>query len=170
MSDFNKILVITNTTKQCKKTVHCGISLAKQYKAELYVMHILHDVFNLDHWSIALPSLQNIQKEYMDMTNQAKEELGALIRMEQVTGLNIQVGFITKDPEEEIVNIVNEKNIDLIIMSEHSESGFEQYLFGRLNEKIHRKLPCSVLFIKNEPVFIKHQELCLKDDKIESCK
>jgi hypothetical protein len=63
MEDFKNILVVTNSTKYCRQALHYGISLAKRYNAEVHVLHLMHDPFNLDHWQLALPSLKSIKKE-----------------------------------------------------------------------------------------------------------
>jgi universal stress protein A len=49
------------------------------------------------------------------------------------------------DPEKEILKTVNTENIDLIIMLAHEEEHLEHFLFGRSNEEIIRKMPCSVI-------------------------
>ena len=55
------------------------------------------------------------------------------------------------DPQEEIFKTVKAENIDLIIMLAHEERHLEHFLFGRSNEEIVRKMPCSVLLVKKEP-------------------
>ena len=103
------------------------------------------------HWQLALPSLKNIQDEYQQMRVKAKKDLDAMIAAEQAKGLPIQVGIAEGPPEREILNVVKKKKIDLLVTLAHQEGRLEQALFGRLNEEIHRKLPCSILFIKQEP-------------------
>ena len=44
----------------------------------------------------------------------------------------------------------------------------EQMLFDRLNETIHRKLPCTTMFVKQEPAALK-QRLCLQRDRVQPC-
>lgn len=151
MEDFKKILIVTKSTKYCRKAIHYGILLAKQNDAQVYVLHLMHDPFGLEHWQLALPSLKNIQDEYQQMRVKAKKDLDAMIAAEQAKGLPIQVGIAEGPPEREILNVVKKKKIDLLVTLAHEEGRLEQALFGRLNEEIHRKLPCSILFIKQEP-------------------
>ena len=40
MEDVKRILVMSRSTKDCKKAVHYGISLAKTYGAQLSILHI----------------------------------------------------------------------------------------------------------------------------------
>lgn len=55
------------------------------------------------------------------------------------------------EPTKEILKVVKEENIDLIIMLAHEEGHLKHFLFGRSNEEIIRKMPCSVLLVKKEP-------------------
>jgi nucleotide-binding universal stress UspA family protein len=169
MEDFKNILVVTNSTKYCRQALHYGISLAKRYNAEVHVLHLMHDPFNLDHWQLALPSLKSIKKEYQDMRTTTRKDLDAMIAAEQAKGLSIQVGIAEGPPEKEILHLVRDKKIDLLIMLAHEEGYLEQSLFGSLNEKIHRKLPCTVMFIKQEPLPVKNQAYCLRADRVQPC-
>jgi universal stress protein A len=169
MEDFKNILVVTNSTKYCRQALHYGISLAKRYNSVVHVLHLMHDSFNLDHWQLALPSLKSIKKEYQDMRTTAKKDLDALIAAEQAKGLSIQVGIAEGPPEKEILHLVRDKKIDLLIMLAHEEGYLEQSLFGSLNEKIHRKLPCTLMFIKQEPLPVKEPSVCLRADRVQPC-
>ncbi len=169
MEDFKNILVVTNSTKYCRQALHYGISLAKSYNAQVHVLHLMHDPFNLDHWQLDLPSLKSIKKEYQDMRTTARKDLNAMIAAEQAKGLSIQVGIAEGPPEKEILQFVRDKKIDLLVMLAHEEGYLEQSLFGSLNEKIHRKLPCTLMFIKQDPLPVKNQSYCLRADRVQPC-
>jgi universal stress protein A len=169
MEDFKNILIVTNSTRYCKQALHYGISLAKRYQAQVHVLHLMHDPFNLEHWQLALPSLKSIQEEYQDMRTTAKKELDAMIAAEQAKGLSVRVGIAEGPPEKEILRAVKDNKIDLLVMLAHAEGYLEQSLFGSLNEKLHRKLPCTILFVKQEPLPVKKQPFCLQDDRVQPC-
>ena len=169
MDDFKRILVVTKSTKDCRKAIHFGISLAKQSHAQVHVLHLMHDPFGLEHWQLALASLKDIQDEYQQMRAEAKLDLDAMIAAEQDKGLPIQVDIAEGPPEKEILNFVKKKKIDLLVTLAHEEGRLEQVLFGRLNEEIHRKLPCSILFIKQEPLPVKKPSFCLREDRVKPC-
>jgi nucleotide-binding universal stress UspA family protein len=151
MDDIKRILVVTKSTKHCKKAVLHGISLARHYQAELQVLHLMHDPFGLEHWQLAIPSLKAIQQEHQQMRDTARKDLDAMVAAEQAQGLNIKVDLAEGHPEKEILQAVKEKKIDLLITIAHAEGHLEQLLFGRINEELHRMLPCSLMFIKHEP-------------------
>jgi universal stress protein A len=169
MEDFKNIMVVTNSTKHCRQALHCGISLAGCTHARLHVLHLMHDPFGLEHWQLPLPSLKSIRNEYQDIRARAKRELDAMIAAEQAKGLPVQVSIAAGPPQEEILRAVKGNQIDLLIMTAHAEGYLEQALFDRLNEEIHRKLPCTIMFVKQEPQPVKKQSFCLRRDRVQPC-
>ena len=149
MEDIKRILVLSRSTKHCRKAVHCGIALAKTYGADLYVLHIFHDPFCLKGWNLPI-ALGTLQEEYKKMQANARADLDEIIRSEQRQGTPIKVAeIITEEmPAHEIFNFVKKEKIDLIIMLGHKEGHLEHFLLGNDNEKIIRKMPCSVLLVK----------------------
>lgn len=149
MKDFNHILVVSRSTKHCRKAVHIGISMARLYGAKLHVLHVVHDPFNLDGWNLPLPS---VHEEYVKLMNRYKKELHTIVSEEKGQGvIDITESVMEGDPVAEIVKVVASKHIDLMIMLGHEEGRIEHFLFGRTNDAILRKLPCSILVVKQEP-------------------
>jgi universal stress protein A len=152
MEDIKRILVVSRMTRYCRKTVHYGISLAQKYRAELYVVHVVYDHYIFGGWNLPIPSLA---EEYKRTLKEAKRELDAIIDMEKKKGVPIKELIKEGEPTEEILKTVKEENIDLIIMLAHEEGHLEHFLFGRSNEEIIRKMPCSILMVKKEPEPVK---------------
>ena len=151
MDDVKRILVVSRSTKHCKKAVSYGTSLAKQNGAKLYVLHVFDDPFGLEAWSLPVVSLKEIQEEHKRMQEKARAELDRIIEAEKDTGISIEVSLADGDPGEKILHFVKDKNIDLLIMLAHEEGHLEHLLFGRSMDRIIRKLPCSVMLVKKEP-------------------
>ena len=151
MDDVKSILVVSRSTKHCKKAVDYGISLAKQSGATLYVLHVFDDPFGLQAWSLPVVSLKEIQEEYKKMQERARSDLDRLIEAAENKGISIEVSFTDGDVDEKILQFVKDKDIDLLIMLAHKEGHLEHLLFGRSIDRIIRKLPCSVMLVKKEP-------------------
>jgi len=149
MDDFKRILVVSRSTKNCKKALHYGISLAKQQNSKLYVLHVIHDPFSLEGWNLPVPSLK---QEYENLVKKAREEIDRIIKSEQADGISITEWIRDGKPDEEVIAAVKEEKIDLIIMSAHEEGRFEHYLFGRTVEQLTRKMPCSILLVNYNPL------------------
>jgi universal stress protein A len=152
MEDIKRILVVSRDTKDCKKAVHYGVSLAQKYGAELYVIHVIHNPFKLEGWNLPIPSLE---EEYKKLLLETKEELTAMINSEKKKGMKVKQLVKKGDPTNEIFQVVKDENIDLIVMLAHEEGRLEHFLFGRSNDEIIRKMPCSILMVKKEPEPVK---------------
>ncbi len=148
MDDIKRILVVSRSTKHCRKAVHYGISLAKQYNSKLYVLHVIHDPFSVEGWNLPIPSLK---QEYEKLVKKAREDIDRILKSERADGLEIKEWIRDGKPADEIIAAVKEDKIDLIIMSAHEEGRLEHYLFGRTVEELTRKMPCSILLVNYIP-------------------
>jgi nucleotide-binding universal stress UspA family protein len=149
MDDINRILVVSRSTKYCKKAVHYGISLARHNHAKLYVLHVLHDPFSYDGWNLPVPSLK---QEYEKLVQKAREEIDRIIKSEQNDGMEITESVRDGKPVDEIIKVVKDEKIDLVIMLAHEEGRLEHYLFGRAIEELTRKMPCSIFLVNYNPL------------------
>jgi len=148
MHNIKRILVISRMTKYCGKAVHYGISLARSYGAELYVIHVVHDPLMFGAWNLPRPSME---EDYKREIKQSREALHAIIIAEKDKGLPIKEIIKEGNPTEEIFAAIKENKIDLVVVLSHEEWRLEHFLFGRSNEEIIRKMPCSVLLVKENP-------------------
>ena len=128
-----------------KKAIHYGVSLARKYEAELYVIHVIHNPFGLKGWS--LPTI-SLEEEYKKILKDAKKELDRIIGVEQTAGMSIIELIKEGDPTEEILKTVRDEKIDLLIMLAHEEGRLEHLVFGRSNEDLIRKMPCSIMLVR----------------------
>lgn len=148
MDDIKRILVVSRSTKNCKKALHYGITLAKQFNSKLYVLHVIHDPFNVDGWNLPVPSLK---QEYKNYVNKAREDIDRMIKSEKADGLEIIEWIRDGRPIDEVLEAVKEEKIDLVIISAHEEGRIEHFLFGRTVEGLTRKMPCSVFLVNYPP-------------------
>ena len=148
MEDVKKILVVSRMTRYCGKAVHYGVSLAKKYGAALSVVHVMHDPFGIEGWNLPMP---NLEKDYQNLLKKSQQQLDDIIASENKSGMHIDVLIREGEPTTEILAVVKEKKIDLLVMLAHEEDRLEHFLFGRSNEALIRRMPCSILLVKKEP-------------------
>lgn len=86
MEDIKSILVVSRSTKDCRKAVHYGVSLSQKCGAALYVLHVIHDPLIFGGWNLPFPSLE---EEYRRMLKKAKEELETIIKKEKSKGMTV---------------------------------------------------------------------------------
>ncbi|GFE59070.1 universal stress protein [Geobacter sp. AOG1] len=148
MTNIKRILVVSRMTKYCREVLNYGITLAKLSHAELFVIHAVHNPFGLEGWNLPTVSLE---EEYKNILKEAKADLDRIIREEKSQGMQIKVLIKEGEPTNEILKTVHDEKIDLMIMLAHEEGRLEHFLFGRSNESLIRRMPCSVLLVKKEP-------------------
>ncbi len=148
MLNIRRILVVSRMTRYCRGVVEYGISLAGKYGAELYVIHVVHDPLIFGAWNLPRPSME---EDYIKEIKKSKEDIDACIIAEKGKGAPIKEIIKEGDPADEILAAIKENTIDLVIMLAHEEWRLEHFLFGRSEEEIIRKMPCSVLLVKEEP-------------------
>jgi len=147
MEDVKRILVVSRSTKGCQRAVHIGASLAQKYGAKLFVVHVQHNPFRLAGWNVGVPSLQ---KEYDRLQQRFRKDIDHIVKAEEAHGLAVKSVMREGEPVDEILQMVNEENIDLLIMLAHEEGYMEHFLFGRANEELIRKMPCSIMLVKRD--------------------
>ena len=146
MEDIKRILVVSRLTTHCRKAVHYGISLSRKYGASLFVMHVVHNPFGLEGWN-----LPPFERDFGILLKKSRQDIDSAINAERARGLAIEEIIREGEPTETILEVIKEEHIDLLIMLAHEEGRMEHFLFGRSNEEIVRKMPCSILLVKKEP-------------------
>jgi len=89
----------------------------------------------------ALARAQVELRAYLQTVAARVREWGATVRYEVREG----------NPAEEILRYVEEKGIDLILMSTHGLSGFSRWVYGSVADRVLRGAPCPVLLVRPQP-------------------
>jgi len=145
-NEFKRILVYTSIIKFCK-SIHCGISLARTFGAELTILHVVHNPFGLKGWNVPMMTLE---EEYRNLLEEAKTDLDEIVANEKGAGLSIKKLIREGEPLEVIRKVISEEKIDLLISCHSEESRLEHFIFCRSNEDLIRQMPCSIMLVKNE--------------------
>ncbi len=144
MEEFKRILVVSRMTRDCRKAVRLGISLAQQYGAALSVLHVVENPFKKG-WN--LPTIA-YEEEYRRELGRIESELKGIISQEREKGMAIREIVAEGDPKEEIMKAIRNENSDLVILLAHEEGRLEHFLYGRGTDSIIREMPCSILLVR----------------------
>ena len=148
MNEYKRILVVSRMIQSSRQAIQYGVSLARKYEAQLYVIHCIHNPFGLKGWSMGTLSLK---KEYENILVEARRKLSELVESEKAKGMSIQELVREGEPTKEILKTIAEEKIDLLVMPAHGEGRLEDLLFNRSNDELVRKMPCSIMLVKKEP-------------------
>ena len=143
-----RILVNLTPTGEWVGIVEYAVWLAGKFGARLYALDVIHDPFAYSGWNLPMPSFE---KEYQQFVAEARERLRAVVEKEREKGFVIEPLIREGDPAEEIMKVIDENQIDVLVMPAHEEERIEHRLFGKVNDKILRKMPCTILLVR-EPI------------------
>ena len=152
MNGVSRILVMVMGTGDCASLVQDAFALADRFGASLFLLDVVHDPFAYMGWNLPMPSFD---KEYGKLLDKVRDRLRVMVKKAKSKGFPIESLVREGNPSEEILKVVEEKKIDLLVMPAHEEHRLEHYFTGRVMDKLVRKMPCSILLVKQ-----KEESLC----------
>jgi hypothetical protein len=155
VEDIKRILVFCRMVGTCGKVVRSGAVLARRFGAELIVMTAIYDPFGIKGWNLPLPSLA---EDYRKLVEKTKKDLHDIVIREGKQGIAVRELVKEGKPVVEIFKVIEEERIDLLVLPAHEETRLEHLFFGRDNDNLVRKMPCSILIVKHEPEAVVEEE------------
>jgi nucleotide-binding universal stress UspA family protein len=129
MIRIKRILVPVDFSEPSKTAVNYGLSLALEFDAELL--------------------LANIAPVDRELYEKAEVQLYELIPGDLWERLDFETIVKTGDVRDEILGIVNDRQVDLVVMGSHGRRYFERMVLGSVTERMLRKLPVPVLTVSH---------------------
>jgi len=153
--NLSKILVPTDGSKPSRKALEFAIDLAVKYKSKICIVNVI-PTYQLCHWltvsggifcsnSIFVPSV--IMKE---MEKESESLLISTLKLVQSIGIESYAIMGKGYPDNEIVRIAKEENVDLIVIGSNNPNFLVRLLFGSISHSVAHKAPCPVLIVKRE--------------------
>jgi nucleotide-binding universal stress UspA family protein len=139
---LKRVLVPTDFSESASHALRYGISFAREYKAELIVLHVV-ETLSVGYASDLFPVPM---AEVLDeITGYAKGELAKLAEQARERGVTVQEVVIQGKPAAEVIRYAREQAIDMIVLGTHGRGMLDHALFGSTTERVVRKAPCPVL-------------------------
>ena len=143
--EIKKILFATDFSEGSSSSLPYAVSIAKQYGAKLYFVHVIYDVMKTSGWYVPHVSMDEL---YKDMEKNAKAQLEKSF-IEEIRGYkDVEHVVLKGTPYEEISRFAEENKIDLIVIGTHGRKGLDRMLFGSTAEQVVRYAPCPVLTVR----------------------
>lgn len=148
---LKRILVPLDFTECAQKALFYAAPFARQFGAELTLLHVVEPVSSIASEAMIFPPLES--------EHDAKRELEAL-RAKLPHDVRCEILLRSGRPQFEIPAIAKEFSSDLIILSTHGRTGFERLLMGSVAENVVRHAPCPVLIVRqHEHEFVSGEHL-----------
>lgn len=145
MKPFDKILTAIDFSENSDYAFDYALTLAKQFKAELMVMHVINEPVDLRGFYVPHISFEQLEKEIEEgaikmMENFCQTRLGDFT--------NYKTAIVTGIPYEEVIKKAEEVGASLIVLGTHGRTGLDHLIFGSTAERIVRSASCPVLTIR----------------------
>jgi nucleotide-binding universal stress UspA family protein len=145
MLPIKKIICPTDFSDPSYEGLQAAREFAQYFSAELILVHIIFPGPIVP--GVAKPGF-HIPAALKAMQDTAEKTLEDLTLKKMLEDIAVRTLVINGKPAYEIVNLADEENADIIVISTHGESGWQKFLFGSVTEKVIRTAACPVLTIR----------------------
>lgn len=141
------ILVPTDFSEYSDRALQEAIDIANQYHSKIYLLHVAEMVIHctvdycLDPQTVTQVENETIQASKKMMHDQ-------VAKFQKSNAVEIITEIRKGTPYEEILKDQQEKNIDLIVIASHGQTGLMRYLVGSVAEKVLRHSKSPVLLVR----------------------
>lgn len=136
---LKNILFATDFSTASNAAAPIAIEIARRYGAKVYGVH----VNRFDDYTAAAPNAWAAMAEAAE--KETKEDAGRL--NEQLQGIEHEVVIGKGSIWEVISNLIEQKEIDLIVLGTRGRTGLGKVILGSAAEQILRQSPCPVLTV-----------------------
>ena len=137
---LNRILVATDFSAESLNALHSAVLLAKRYDATIFLAHVLpteSSTIVAEGWSLPTETVRRSAEKSMAML----EKTGKLDAIAHE--IIIRAGITW----EVIAQILDEKNVDLLVMGTHGDKAVRKLFLGSTAETATRHATCPVLTV-----------------------
>jgi len=143
-----KILVPTDFSEYSDKALKQALDIATQYKAKVFVLHVIHEQITQCVYDYCLPTAE-VQRAEEQLMASAKQNLQKqLEKFPAAKEVEVTADVRKGHPSEEILKEEEEKGIDLIVIASLGQTGLRKYLIGSIARNVLKGAKCPVLLTK----------------------
>lgn len=136
-----RILYTTDFSVASRKALPLLGVIARKFDSEIYIANIWFPL----PYSMGTPdaSLALEVEQFEDAQARTRE----FSNSPELAGLKTTLVVEQGEVEEEIARVVEERDVDLVVLSTHGRTGWKRLLMGSVSESLFRKLSCPVLTV-----------------------
>jgi len=155
MMIHGNILVPTDFSDQSTEALRRACLMAKQFKAEVHLVHVIAPPVYADGDLIMVNPIHEVIKAQHQAANKGLgKQLERVGAQEVVVHTTIEDAIV--NTAKTICDLAKTLPADLIVIGRHSEKGVLEHLFmGSTAEEVVRRAPCSVLVTMPHGLFAK---------------
>jgi universal stress protein A len=145
LMNIQRILAPTDFSELSKQGLTSALELAEVFGAKLLLLHVVepppYPVEGIVPSHLGATLLDDLER-------QASNELAQALSETQTSRVEVARRVVTGVPYRKIVDVAEEEQSDLIVMTTHGRTGLGHLVMGSVAEKVVRTSPCPVFTIR----------------------
>ncbi len=139
---IHSVLIATDFSGYSNVALNFGLELAREYRANAYIVFVLHS----DEFLIAGPDAYVAAKE---AACRDLQELKAALRQTHsyTEGKDYHLLLMEGDVAQSILHCAQQKKVDVIVVGTHGRGGVGRMLMGSVAERVFRRSPVPVMTV-----------------------
>ena len=144
---YSKILLTSDGSKNSEFAIQHALQIASDEGAEVIVLHVVDNkhLSNIHEDEIGQTNFDEYTDKVLNHFEQVIKELED--KKDEKFRVKIRKLALQGRPCDVIINVCNDENIDMIVMSNSGKNKVDRFLLGSVTEKIIREAPVPVLVI-----------------------
>jgi nucleotide-binding universal stress UspA family protein len=123
-----------------------AIALAKTYRAQLTLLHVVEPVTTWAYWAYDVPVDTSALID--SITMRATQELNKIADRAKASDVPVDVVIENGFVDVAIESLIRGRHIDFVIMGTHGRRGVEKLFFGSTTERLLRRLQIPVMTVR----------------------
>jgi nucleotide-binding universal stress UspA family protein len=141
---LQRVLYATDLSESSDTGLKCAIELARTAGAQLTVLHV---VYYRDRKLWAPDSIPGFEEEQNTLVQEIRKKIADAVVLDSQQAAQIEALVVEGKPFEKILEVAQERGVDIIVLNLQSKSMVERALIGSTAERVVRLAPIPVLSI-----------------------
>jgi universal stress protein A len=143
---LKRILVPVDFSPLSRKAVDYVIRFAKEFQAELSLVHVLEPEIPPTYDGYMIPAATS---DSNGAATNERNQFKTLVNSVRAAGVEKVDSMIRRGPaSHEIVDVARDLEVDLIVIATHGHTGWKHFCIGSTAERVVRAAPCPVLVVR----------------------
>ncbi|MGA7854238.1 MAG: universal stress protein [Candidatus Acidiferrales bacterium] len=136
---LQNILFATDLSFAAERALPYALEIARRHGSTIYAVHVIHPGYYPLAPSSAWPQLAEDEEIFRQESRKDLER--------ELQGARHEIIFQPGETWPILSELMDDKQIDLLVFSTHGRTGYDKVLFGSIAEKLLRKAPCPILAV-----------------------
>lgn len=156
MTEINTILYATDLGQHTRPAFRMAVTLAKQNNAKIHFLYVIEPVSantaSLVNTYLPEGTIDDLyQRSVKDLHEKVKNRIDNFC-LEELNGEEFPGGkpvadIIEGSPAATIINVAEDRNVDLIVMGSHAHSALNNLFIGSVADKVVNRSTTPVLLV-----------------------